>query len=80
MEASQEDSDMEQDGACQGAGESGSRVGWRLGLADVNYPIESGETASLLCGIGHAIQYPGINPTGKEKEKREVRLPWCPRG
>ena len=55
--------------------ESGSK-----GLVDVNYPIESRETASLLCGIGNAIQYPGINRNGKEKEKKRSQTslvaPW----
>ena len=42
--------------------------------------MESGETASLLCGIGNAIQYPGINRNGKEKEKKRSQTslvaPW----
>lgn len=78
MDASQEDSDIGQTVLAKGAGESGSRVGWRLGLSDVNYPIESGETAGLLCGIGHAIQYPGINPNGKEKEKKRSQTSLVP--
>ena len=79
MDASQEDSDRT-DSACQGGWRVGARLGGGLGLVDVNYPIESRETASLLCGIGNAIQYPGINRNGKEKEKKRSQTslvaPW----